>query len=50
MCRGIARMYDCSLISVARGVGRGFMIGLERAVDEAGDFQSRPFLHCCPFL
>ena len=33
----LARMYDRSLISVARGVGRGFSPGLDTAVDEAGD-------------
>jgi hypothetical protein len=37
LCRGNARMYDRSLISVARGVGRGFSPGLDTAVDEAGD-------------
>ena len=35
LCRGDARMYDNSRISVARGVG--FSLGLDRAVDEAGD-------------
>ena len=35
--KGNARMYDRSLISVARGVGRGFSPGLDTAVDEAGD-------------
>ena len=34
---GNARMYDQSLLTLARGVGRGFMPGLERAIDEAGD-------------
>ena len=37
LCRGNARMYDRSLSSVARGVGRGFSPGLDTAVDEAGD-------------
>ena len=31
------RMYDRSLLALAPGVGRGFMPGLERAVDEAGN-------------
>ena len=31
------KYYDRSLISVARGVGRGFSPGLDTAVDEAGD-------------
>ena len=39
LCLGNARTYDRSLISVARGVGRGFMPGLVRAVDEAGDVE-----------
>ena len=37
LCRGDTRMYDRSLLALARGVGRGFMPGLERALDEAGD-------------
>ena len=37
VCKGNARMYDRSLLTLARGVGRGFMPGLERAIDEAGD-------------
>ena len=37
LCRGNGRMYDRSLISVARGVGRVFSPGLDTAVDEAGD-------------
>ena len=37
LCKGNARMYDRSLLTLARGVGRGFMPGLERAIDEAGD-------------
>ena len=38
LCRGNARMYNQSLLALARGAGRGFMPGLEWAVDvEAGD-------------
>ena len=37
LCKGNAQLYDRSLISVARGVGRGFSPGLDTAVDEAGD-------------
>ena len=37
LCKGNARMYNQSLLMLARGVGRGFMPGLERAIDEAGD-------------
>ena len=37
LCKGNARMYDRSLHAPARGVGRGFMPGLERTIDEAGD-------------
>ena len=37
LCKGNARMYDRSLLTLARGVGRGFVPGLERAIDEAGD-------------
>ena len=40
-------MYDQSLLTLARGVGRGFMPGFERAIDEASDVQFRPSL---PFL
>ena len=44
LCRGIARMYDRSLLALARGVGRGFTPGLERAVDKAGDVEFSAFL------
>ena len=37
LCKGTARMYDRSMFTLARGSGRGFMLGLERAIDEAGD-------------
>ena len=37
LCKGNARMYDRSLLTLARGVGRGFMPGLDRPIDEAGD-------------
>ena len=37
LCKGNARMYDRSIISVARAVGRGFSPGLDRAIDEAGN-------------
>ena len=37
LCKGNARMYDRTLFTLARGVGRGFMLGLHRAIDEAGD-------------
>ena len=42
LCRGNARMYDRSLLSGARGIVRGFSPGFDRAVDEAGDVESRP--------
>ena len=32
-----ARMYDRSPLMLARGVGRGVMPGLKRAIDNAGD-------------
>ena len=35
--QGSACMYDLSLLALARGVGWGFMPGLEAAVDEADD-------------
>ena len=50
LCRGNACMYDRSLISVARGVGRGFLPGFDRAVDDAGDVYSRPSLDCRPVV
>ena len=31
-------MYDRSLFTLARWVGRGFMPGMESGIDEAGDF------------
>ena len=37
LCRGNARMYDRSLLTLVQGVGRGFMPGLERAINEVGD-------------
>ena len=37
LCLCNVRMYNQSLLALAYGVGRGFMPGLERAVDEAGD-------------
>ena len=42
LCKGNARMYKRSLHTLARGVGRGFMPGLERAIDNAGDVLFRP--------
>ena len=38
LCQGNACMYDRSVLLVASGVGRVFMPGLDRAVDEAEDF------------
>ena len=37
LCKGNARVYDRSLLTLARGVGRSFLPGLERAIDKAGD-------------
>ena len=37
LCKGNARMYDRSLFALTWNVGRGFVPGLERAVDEACD-------------
>lgn len=34
LCPGYARTDDRSLVALARGVGRGFMSGSERAVNE----------------
>ena len=43
-------MYNQSLLTLARSVGRGFMPGLERAIDEAGDVWFRPFLLFLPVV
>ena len=37
LCLGNAHMHDRSLLALARGVGRGFVPGLERVVHEAGE-------------
>ena len=50
LCKGNARMYGRSLLTLARGVRRGFMPGLERAIDEAGDVFFRPFLLFLPLV
>ena len=41
LCLGSACIYDRFLISVERGVERGFMPGIERVVDQAGDVDFR---------
>ena len=43
LCRGNTLVYERSLLALALGDGRDFMRGLERALDEAGDVQFRPF-------
>ena len=49
MCQGNARTYNCPLISVARlGFGRGFSLGMDRAVVETGVTLSKPSLDCRP--
>ena len=37
LCRSNVCMYDRSLISVVHNVGRGLILGLEKALDHAGD-------------
>ena len=44
LCRDNALVYDRSLLALARGVGKDFMPGLERALDEAGDVWFRSVL------
>ena len=43
-CPGNARMYDGSLLSVAHGVGRRYVPGLERAMDQAGCVYPTPVI------